>query len=248
MEVNMIVCVAEDNLIGDKNPTGNGLLWHSKEELNYFKEKTIENVVIFGKNTAKCVPIDLMRKNRDVIVISSKDNFNDIIDEYKYTDKDIFICGGATIYKDFLEKYKMDNIYVSVLKPHIKVNKPNEPLYFPDLKDYGYEIVENIEYNDFIVYKFQNKIYNKILKELEEKNFCCLNKRKNIDSDNILMTQLIVRKEIIEFEDGRIKHLYFIYCEKFDNFATRVEFNMTHLNLENLKKYLRKMLPLYEKE
>ena len=29
-EINMIVCVAENNLIGDKNPTGNGLLWHSK--------------------------------------------------------------------------------------------------------------------------------------------------------------------------------------------------------------------------
>jgi hypothetical protein len=32
------------------------------------------------------------------------------------------------------------------------------------------------------------------------------------------MTELIVRKETIEFEDGRIKHLYFIYYEKFDNF------------------------------
>ena len=37
-EINMIVCVAENNLIGDKNPTGNGLLWHSKEELAYYKE------------------------------------------------------------------------------------------------------------------------------------------------------------------------------------------------------------------
>lgn len=248
MEVNMIVCVAENNLMGDKNPEGNGLLWHSKEELNYFKEKTIGNVVIFGKNTAKCVPIELMKKNRDVIVISSKDNFNDIVDQYKYTDKDIFICGGATVYKDFLEKYKMDNIYVSVLKSHIDVKKPNKPLYFPNIEEFGYEIVESVEYNDFTVYKYQNKTYNKILKELEEKNFCCLRKRKNIESDNILMTELIVRKETIEFEDGRIKHLYFIKYEKFDNFYTRAIFNMTHLNLKNLKKHLRKMLPLYEKE
>ena len=66
-EINMIVCVAENNLIGDKNPTGNGLLWHSKEELAYYKERTIGNVVIFGKNTAKYVPLELMKKNRDVI-------------------------------------------------------------------------------------------------------------------------------------------------------------------------------------
>ncbi|MBM6823310.1 hypothetical protein H5986_11750, partial [Fusobacterium mortiferum] len=32
------------------NPTGNGLLWHSKEELAYYKEKTVGNVVIFEKN------------------------------------------------------------------------------------------------------------------------------------------------------------------------------------------------------
>ena len=104
-EINMIVCVAENNLIGDKNPTGNGLLWHSKEELAYYKERTIGNVVIFGKNTAKYVPLELMKKNRDVIVISSKDSFYEIVERYKDTDKKIFICGGATVYKAYLEKY-----------------------------------------------------------------------------------------------------------------------------------------------
>lgn len=33
----MIVCVAKDNLIGSSSPQGNGLLWHSTEELKYFK-------------------------------------------------------------------------------------------------------------------------------------------------------------------------------------------------------------------
>ena len=36
----MIVCVGENNLIGDKVPSGNGLLWHSKEELLYYKSIT----------------------------------------------------------------------------------------------------------------------------------------------------------------------------------------------------------------
>ena len=39
MKLNMIVCVGKDNLIGDKVPEGNGLLWHSMEELNYYKSK-----------------------------------------------------------------------------------------------------------------------------------------------------------------------------------------------------------------
>ena len=35
----LIVCVGKDNLIGDRTPdeNSNGMLWHIKEELIYFK-------------------------------------------------------------------------------------------------------------------------------------------------------------------------------------------------------------------
>ena len=67
----MIVCVGKDNLIGDRTPdeNSNGMLWHIKEELMYFKEKTMGNTVLFGGTTAKYVPVELMRKNREVIVL-----------------------------------------------------------------------------------------------------------------------------------------------------------------------------------
>lgn len=58
----MIVCVGENNIIGDKVPSGNGLLWHSKEELLYYKSITTGQVTLFGENTAKFVPIDWMKK------------------------------------------------------------------------------------------------------------------------------------------------------------------------------------------
>ena len=55
----MIVCVGENNLIGDRKPdeNGNGMLWHIKEELMYFKEKTIGHTILFGETTAKFVPV-----------------------------------------------------------------------------------------------------------------------------------------------------------------------------------------------
>lgn len=60
----LIVCVGKDNLIGDRTPdeNSNGMLWHIKEELIYFKNKTIGNTVLFGGTTAKYVPIELMKK------------------------------------------------------------------------------------------------------------------------------------------------------------------------------------------
>ena len=65
----LIVCVGKDNLIGDRTPDegSNGMLWHIKEELIYFKSKTVGNTVLFGGTTAKYVPIELMKKNREVI-------------------------------------------------------------------------------------------------------------------------------------------------------------------------------------
>ncbi|MGL5122935.1 MAG: dihydrofolate reductase, partial [Fusobacteriaceae bacterium] len=117
----LIVCVGENNLIGDKNPTGNGLLWNSKEELNYYKESTQGHVTLFGKSTASCVPIELMRKTREVIILNRDTDIPQLLKDYKNTGKDVFICGGATIYRYFLENYPIDEILVSHLKSHVKV-------------------------------------------------------------------------------------------------------------------------------
>ena len=148
-KLNMIVCVGENNLIGDRVPEGNGLLWHSMEELNYYKSKTIGNVVLFGENTAKYVPINLMKKNREVIVLTLDSKLEDIMEQYKNSGKDIFICGGYTIYKYYLDNYEIDEIYISKLKPHVEVAHASNPLYFPDVEKYGYRLVSEIDYNDF---------------------------------------------------------------------------------------------------
>ena len=148
-KLNMIVCVGENNLIGDRVPEGNGLLWHSMEELNYYKSKTIGNVVLFGENTAKYVPINLMKKNREVIVLTLDSKLEDIMEQYKNSGKDIFICGGYTIYKYYLDNYEIDEIYISKLKPHVEVAHASNPLYFPDVEKYGYKLVSEIDYKDF---------------------------------------------------------------------------------------------------
>lgn len=148
-KLNMIVCVGENNLIGDRVPEGNGLLWHSMEELNYYKSKTIGNVVLFGENTAKYVPINLMKKNREVIVLTLDSKLEDIMEQYKNSGKDIFICGGYTIYKYYLDNYEINEIYISKLKPHVEVAHASNPLYFPDVEKYGYKLVSEIDYNDF---------------------------------------------------------------------------------------------------
>ena len=93
--------------------------------------------------------LPILKKDREVVILLKQGDFEKALEKYKDSEKDIFICGGATIYKYFLENYNLDNIYISKLKENIRVEKANEPLYFPNVEEYGYKLKSEKEYNDF---------------------------------------------------------------------------------------------------
>jgi len=128
----LIVCVGKDNLIGDRTPdeNSNGMLWHIKEELIYFKNKTIGNTVLFGGTTAKYVPVELMKKNREVITLHRNMDIPKLIEDLTLQNKTIFIAGGYSIYKYFLDNFEIDEIFLSKIKDSVEVKKAVEPLYF----------------------------------------------------------------------------------------------------------------------
>ena len=153
----LIVCVRKDNLIGDRTPdeNSNGMLWHIKEELIYFKNKTIGNTVLFGGTTAKYVPIELMKKNREVIVLHRNMNVPKLIEDLTLQNKTIFVAGGYSIYKYFLDNFEIDEIFLSKIKDSVEVKKAVEPLYFPNIENYGYKIVDKKDYEEFIAYVYK---------------------------------------------------------------------------------------------
>jgi len=153
----LIVCVGKDNLIGDRTPDedSNGMLWHIKEELIYFKNKTIGNTVLFGGTTAKYVPVELMKKNREVIVLHRNMNIANLIEDLTLQNKTIFIAGGYSIYKYFLDNFEIDEIFLSKIKDTVEVKKAVEPLYLPNIEDYGYKIVDKKDYEEFTAYVYK---------------------------------------------------------------------------------------------
>ena len=153
----LIVCVGKDNLIGDRTPDegSNGMLWHIKEELIYFKSKTVGNTVLFGGTTAKYVPIELMKKNREVIILHRNMDIPKLIEDLALQNKTIFIAGGYSIYKYFLDNFEIDEIFFSKIKDSVEVKKAVEPLYFPNIKNYGYKIVDKKDYEEFIAYVYK---------------------------------------------------------------------------------------------
>lgn len=110
-----IACIDMNWAIGKDNK----LLFHIPEDMEFFKKMTTDNVVIMGNNTFKSIGKAL--PNRINVVLTSsirgmifvtpeliltdaiaiEDYINSIIEN---TDKDIYIIGGESIYKRYLNR------------------------------------------------------------------------------------------------------------------------------------------------
>ena len=104
-----IVAVDKNWGIGKKND----LLFSLPEDMKYFREKTLNKVVIMGSNTLKSFPNGKPLKNRTNIVLfpggEKRDDciIVDSLEELKQTLKvynpdDVFVIGGAMFYKTML--------------------------------------------------------------------------------------------------------------------------------------------------
>ena len=102
--ISMISSVGRNRELGKKN----SLIWHFKEDMKFFKNTTMNHTVVMGLNTYNSLPGDL--PGRHIIVVSFDPvpdvdyvtNIESIVEKYKDSEEEIFICGGASIYKQFL--------------------------------------------------------------------------------------------------------------------------------------------------
>ena len=102
--ISMISSVGKNRELGKNND----LIWHFKEDMKYFKDTTMNHKVVMGYNTYRSLPGDL--PGRHIIVITSREldgvdtanNIEVIVDKYQNSEEEIFICGGASIYSQFL--------------------------------------------------------------------------------------------------------------------------------------------------
>lgn len=103
--VSVIVAVAENGVIGDKN----SLLWHISEDLRNFKRVTSGHPVIMGRKTFESLGRPL--PNRKNVVITRQDieiegcevvhSLEEAIGLFP-AEEEVFIIGGAQIYREAL--------------------------------------------------------------------------------------------------------------------------------------------------
>jgi len=125
MKFKLIVCVNEKNVIGRN---GN-LLFHIKNDLKNFKRMTTDNVVIMGRKTFESLPNHKPLPNRINIIITRDSEYSvDVNDnvyivhnipealdlcESSFSDKELFVIGGSTIYNQFIEQGLIDEAIVT---------------------------------------------------------------------------------------------------------------------------------------
>ena len=109
----------------------NKIPWHCPDDLRFFKELTTNHIIVMGYNTWKSLPIKPLPDRINTIV--STNHFLELgpqwcshpqvklwirLDTIRavhhlWPDRDIFIIGGASIYKQVLEMDIVDKMYLT---------------------------------------------------------------------------------------------------------------------------------------
>jgi dihydrofolate reductase len=115
--ISVIVAVAENGTIGDKNT----LLWHIKEDMKHFRTLTTGHPVVMGRKTYDSLGRPL--PNRRNVVITRQDiaiegceiahSLEEALSLFT-PDEEVFVIGGAQIYAEAMPL--ADRFYLTVVE------------------------------------------------------------------------------------------------------------------------------------
>ncbi len=164
--MNLIFAVDNNNSIGKEG----GLLVRLPGDLKYYKEKTIGKIVIMGRKTVDSLPGGKPLPNRTTIILTrnkaykkegaitlgSVEEVIDYLIENGYSSSDVFVSGGAEIYKQFL-KY-CSTAYIT----EIDFDFGGDTFVFDIKKAEDWYLLEEGNVVEENGYKYRHNIYKKI--------------------------------------------------------------------------------------
>ena len=130
MRLVLIAAVDKNMGIGYENE----LLVRIKKDMKYFKEKTLNHIIVMGRNTY--VSIGRPLPKRENIVITHHPVFDvtsmtldKFLETYKDSKEVIYCIGGASIYKELIPY--ADELLLTKIEREYKADA-----FFPDTKDF----------------------------------------------------------------------------------------------------------------
>ena len=113
--VTIIVAIAQNGTIGDKN----SLLWHIKEDMRFFRTTTSGHAVVMGRKTFESLGSRPLPKRTNIVITRADRVFEGALTAHSLEeairlaegDEEIFIIGGAQIYREALRI--ADRMYIT---------------------------------------------------------------------------------------------------------------------------------------
>ena len=130
--INVIVAITADNAIGQNNQ----LIHHDPIDMKRFRDLTTNHVVIMGRKTYDSLPNGPLPNRVNYIVSNTLlgdftifSNLKSAISsaQTNYPDKEVFIIGGESIYRQAFEADLVDRAYIT----HFDCLAPKADAYFP---------------------------------------------------------------------------------------------------------------------
>ena len=156
--ISIIAAIGKNNELGKNNK----LIWHIKEDMKYFREKTLGHKVIMGSRTWDSLPEKLPQ--RENIVVTTREfegpdliahGVDEIIEKYADSNEEVFVIGGGTLYMQFLPYAK--NLYLT----EVDNTDKKATTYFPefDKSKYNREVLKKGSENglDYAFVKYTKK-------------------------------------------------------------------------------------------
>ena len=147
--------MSENRVIGN----GNKIPWHLPEDFKWFKQTTTGHVIVMGRKTFESIGRPL--PNRTTVILSRSEfqypgikTISDLsqldVDSSEWNGKEIFICGGAQIYEQTLDR--CSDLYLTLVKQTV-----DGDAYFPRFED-RFELVETLkETPEFTIRHYRNR-------------------------------------------------------------------------------------------
>lgn len=161
----MIAAVAENNAIGKDND----LIWDLPVDMQFFKEKSLGTSVIMGRKNYESIPEKFRPlPKRDNIVMTRSKSYNapgcKVVNtmeeaiEAAGKDSDIFIIGGAEIYKLALDKDLIETMYITEIHAEFDADA-----FFPefDKSKWDEKILGEHGIDEKHAYAFTFKVYTR---------------------------------------------------------------------------------------
>lgn len=141
MKLFIVAAVANNNVIGNENR----LIWHLPADLKHFKELTTGHTMIMGRKTFESIGQPL--KGRKTIVVTTQPDYDaqgcqlahsieEAIKMVKH-EKEVFIAGGAEIYRQTIDLYYTRRIYLTRIYANFEGDT-----FFPEIDPEKWQVIE----------------------------------------------------------------------------------------------------------